>query len=156
MSVIIQGSQLKSILLGSSVAAKPYTLLNSETKSLFTISGGNVAITSLYGVVTTVITVANTVKLSANPTTGTSGDLVTATDLGTTDTPAGDLLGISGVAGDSIIRSVGFAEIGFKQGYLAVAPGTIDITTSGTTMDGVIAWYLTYVPLDSGASVAAS
>jgi hypothetical protein len=155
MSSGIKGSQQRQLLLGAMVTAKPYTLSASETKSLFTIAGGNVAITALWGVVTTVMTVANTVKLSANPTTGTSGDLVTATDLGTTDTPAGDLLGISGVVGDSIIRSVGFAEIGFKQGYLAVAAGTVDITTSGTSMDGVIAWYLTYVPLDTGASVVA-
>lgn len=155
MSVIIQGSQLRNILMGMRVDAAPYTIA-TETKTLFNITGGAVAITALWGNVTTTMTVANTVLLQANPTTGATGAFVTATDLGTTDTPAGDFLGISGVVGDSIIRSVGFAEIGFKQGYLLVGAGTIEQVTTGSSPDGVIAWSLMYVPLDAGAAVTAA
>lgn len=153
MSVLIQGDQLRSVLFGTRVAATSYSLA-VETHSLFTVAGGRVAITALWGDVTTAITVANTVKLQANPTTGATGDLCAATDIGTTDTPAGDLLTITGVAADSMQRGVGFGA-GFKQSPLIVCAGTIEQVTA-TGADGVVAWYLTYVPLDNGATVTAA
>lgn len=152
MSVIIQTDQLRTVNLGQLVT-KAYTPLAVETKTLFNVNNGMVLITGLFGLVTTAITVAGTSKLQANPTTGTTGDLCAATDLGTTDTPAGDILSITGVAADSIVREVGTAP-GFKQ-LRAVAAGTIE-QVNATGADGGITWYLTYVPLDNGATVTAA
>jgi len=154
MPALANASAFRNAILGGAPVAKAYTPLVVETKTLYTIAGGRVMITSLYGLVTTDITVANTVKLQANPTTGATGDLVTATDLGTTDTLAGALLNISGVVGDSIVRSVGWAT-GFKQGYLIVATGTIEQVTA-TGADGGITWYVTWVPMDDGATLVAA
>ena len=89
-------------------ASKSTGTLAASTISLFTIAGGRgCAITSIYGQVTTAISVANSYKLQANPTTGTTADLVAATDIGTTDTPAGSLLGFDGVAASSIQQDPG-------------------------------------------------
>lgn len=89
MSVLISSAEQRAIYLGN-YASKSTGTLAASTVSLFTITGGTVLLTSIYGEVTTAITVANSYKLQANPTTGTTKDLVAATDIGTTDTPAGD------------------------------------------------------------------
>ena len=95
MSVLIQANQLRLINLGQKVSKSTGTLA-ATTGPLFTVAGGRVGITAIYGVVGTAITVANSYKLVSNPTTGTTMDLCTATDLGTTDTPAGAVLSMSG------------------------------------------------------------
>jgi len=151
MSTLIQGDQVRAILLGVRVEKSTGTLA-ATTIPLFTVSGGKVLITSLVGEVTTAITVANSYKLQHNPTVGTTKDLVAATDIGTTDTPAGNLLGFQGLTGDSILTGPG-AVPNLKQ-PITLTAGQIESVSAGT--DGVINWVLTYVPLDGGAAVVAA
>lgn len=150
MSVLIQGDQIRSILFGVRVAKSTGTLA-ATTVPLFTIAGGKVMLTSIVGEVTTAITVANSYKLQHNPTTGTTSDLCAATDIGTTDTPAGSLLGFQGLAGDSIIQGPG--KIATIKQPIVLTAGQIESVSAGT--DGVILWVVTYVPLDDGASLVA-
>jgi len=152
MSTLIQGDQLRTLLFGTAVS-KAYTPLVVETKTLFNVTGGKVLITSIVGEVTTAITAANTVKLQANPTVGATKDLCAATDIGTTDTPAGNLVGFQGLTGDSILTGPGAVPT-LKQ-PVVVNTGTIEQVTA-TGADGGITWTLTYVPLDNGAAVAAA
>jgi hypothetical protein len=152
MSVIIQGDQVRAISLGQ-VASKAYDPLVVETKTLFNITGGLVVVTSIVGYVTTVITVANTVKLQANPTVGTTKDLVAATDIGTTDTPVGNLISFQGLTGDSLLTGPGAVPT-IKQ-PIVINTGTIEQVTA-TGADGGITWYVTWVPLQTGAALAAA
>lgn len=152
MSVLIQGNQIRSILFGVRVS-KAYDPLVVETKTLFNVTGGKVAITSIVGSVSTAITVANTVKLQANPTTGTTKDLCAATDIGTTDTPVGNLISFQGLTGDSLLTGPGAVPT-IKQPII-VDVGTIEQVTA-TGADGGITWVLTYVPIDDGAAVTAA
>jgi hypothetical protein len=169
MTVVNDGDAFRKSVLGN-VASKAYTPLVVETKTLFTVSG-LCLITAIVGKVTTAITVANTVKLQANPTTGTTQNLCAATDLGTTDTPAGNLLTIGGDYTGSIIgggaASVGIGAVpafpitkvssdflGAANG-LFIAAGTIEQVTA-TGADGGITWFLTYVPIESGATIVAA
>ncbi len=148
MATLINGDELRTLNYGS-VATKSITQSGAGTQSVFTVTGGLVLVTSLVGRVTTAITVAGTTKLSANPTTGTTVDLCTATDLGTTDTAAGEILVIT--KGAAI--AIGADDLtGFP---LAVETGVIEHTVA-TGGDGVIKWYCTWVPLDDGASVTAA
>lgn len=151
MSVLIQGDQLRSTLLGVRVEKSTGTLA-ATTISLFTVAGGVCLITSIYGEVTTSITVANSYKLQANPTVGTTKDLVAATDIGTTDTLAGALLGFDGVAASTIQQGPGAVPL--LQRPIAVNTGLIESVSAGT--DGVINWVITYVPLTNGASIVAA
>lgn len=151
MSVIIQGSQLRTVLLGNRVEKSTGTLA-ATTVPLFTVSGGKVLLTSIVGEVTTAITVANSYKLQHNPTTGTTKDLVAATDIGTTDTPAGSLLGFDGVAASSIQQGPGAVPLLMRP--IALTAGQIESVSAGT--DGVILWVVTYIPLDDGASLVAA
>src|SRR5574341_1151103 len=125
--------------------------LAATTVALFTVAGGRVAITSIYGVVTTAITVANSYKLQHNPTTGTTVDLVAATDIGTTDTPVGDLLSFDGAAGSSILR--GGAVAGLRN-ELVLVVGQVEHVSAGT--DGDITWVVEWRPLDAGATLVAA
>ncbi len=151
MSVIIQGTQLRSIDLGTRVEKSTGTLA-ATTVPLFTVAGGEVLVTSIYGRVTTAITVANSYKLQHNPTAGTTNDLVAATDIGTTDTPAGDLLTFDGVRASTIVRGGGGQTL-ISQG-LVLQTGQIEHVSAGT--DGVILWVVTYVPLSDGATLVAA
>lgn len=150
MSVLIQADQLRLINLGQRVSKSTGTLA-ATTVPLFTIAGGRVAITAIYGVVGTAITVANSYKLQSNPTTGTTNDIVAATDIGTTDTPAGDLLSFTGVRTDSIVRG---GVVQTLTGYLVVPVGQIESVSAGT--DGEITWVVNWVPLDNGATLVAA
>jgi hypothetical protein len=151
MSVIIQGSQLRTVLFGTFVSKSTGTLA-ATTISLFTVAGGKVLVTSFVGEATTAITVANSYKLQHNPTTGTTKDLCAATDIGTTDTPQGNLLGFQGLTGDAILTGPGAVPT-LKQPIVLTA-GVIESVSAGT--DGVINWTLSYVPLDDGATVTAA
>ncbi|MFB6548682.1 hypothetical protein [Streptomyces sp. NPDC056405] len=147
MSVLIQGSQLREINLGRGVESKASGALDaSTTPSLFTITGGEVFITAMWAVVTTAITVANTVTIQANPTTGDSAAIVSG-DLGTTDTAAGTVLGTD--------DNAAFARNG-KPAQAVVSTGTVELDSNGTSVDGALTVYCTWVPLTDGATLVAA
>lgn len=151
MSTVLQGTQLRSLTLGSRVTKSTGTLA-ATTVALFTVTG-QVLVTSMYGLVTTSITVANSYKLQFNPTAGDTQDLCAATDIGTTDTTAGSILqfGLSTTTAPAKLMSIGY---GTARLDTALTAGQIEHVSAGT--DGVITWCLTWVPLsDDGTLVAA-
>jgi hypothetical protein len=139
MSVIIQGSQLREISLGRFVQGQRSTI-TAGTKQVFTVAGGEVLITALYGKVATALTLATeTVALQLDPTTGTTVTWVAATDLESTATPD---FRVNGRPLTNILATTGEIE--------AVVA---DVTG---TEDGAIDWFCTYVPLTPGATVVAA
>jgi len=146
VSTLLRASELRHIALGVRVEKSTGTLA-ATTIPLFTISGGLVIVTSLVGRVTTAITVANSYKLQHNPTAGTTVDLCTAADLGTTDTAVGEIL----VAKKGSAIAVGAAD---QAVNVVMDSGQIESVSAGT--DGVILWALTYIPLEGGASIVAA
>jgi hypothetical protein len=146
MATQVSAKSLRQIVLGS-VATKSTGTLAATTIDLFVIAGGLVAVTSIVGRVTTAVTVANSYKLIHTPTVGTAKDLCTAADIGTTDT----------IVGEIFVPKIGTAlALG-----AAAAPnpeiletGKIQSVSAGT--DGVILWYVTWVPIDTGATLVAA
>lgn len=153
MSTWSDPNDLRKLLFGS-VAKKSYATMAVETKTLFNITGGLVIVTGIVGYVTTALTVADTVKLQANPTTGTTKDLCAATDLGTTDSPVGNLISFQGLTGDSALTGPG--AVPFPKQPIVINIGTIEQVTTGAGADGGIDWYVTWVPLTDGAALAAA
>lgn len=152
MSVYEDPIAYRKMILGPSLVSKSTGTLAASTVALFTIAGGEVLITALYGKVTTSITVANSYKLQVNPTTGDTQDLCAATDIGTTDTLAGTLLtfGLGTTTAPKKLMSIGYGEP-----LTAVVPiGQIEHVSAGT--DGVITWYCAWVPLTVGATLVAA
>lgn len=153
MTVVNEADAYRKSALGV-LASKAYTPLVVETKTLFTVTG-IVLVTSIVGYVTTAITVANTVKLQANPTVGVTQDLCAATDIGTTDTPAGDLIAIAGGAATAPVLGIGAVNGYSASNGIFVAAGTIEQVTA-TGADGGITWYVTWVPITTGATLVAA
>ena len=145
------GKSYRNLRYGSPPISKSTGTLAATTVPLFTIAGGRVAITSLFGVVGTAITVANSYKLQMNPTTGDTTDINAATDIGTTDSAAGTIIGFG--------QGTTAAPALLKGGYnipadLPLPVGQIESVSAGT--DGESTWYLTWVPYDDGATVVAA
>jgi hypothetical protein len=159
MSAQIAGKQQRNLVLGSAQVSKSTGTLAATTVDLFIVAGGQVLITSLYGVVTTSITVANSYYLKVTPTTGDASQLCVATDIGTTDTVAGSILGFglgSTTAPPKLMSPSASSNVSWPSALppTVVPTGKIQHVSLGT--DGVITWYLTYVPLTDGATVAAA
>ncbi len=144
------GASTRKLILGPNMVSKDTGTLAATTIPLFTIAGGLVMVTSIVGLVTADITVANSYKLQSNPTNGSTADLVAATDIGTTDTPTGTVLSFDGAPASSIVKSGGMLSR-----PLILPIGQIESVSAGT--DGAITWYLTWVPYssDSATLVAA-
>lgn len=152
MTTVSNNTSVRLNALGRYTKTSSYTL-QVETKTLFTVTG-IVLVTSLIGYVDTAITVANTVQLQANPTVGVTGALCTATDIGTTDTPAGDLLGLPAAPGSALLFGIGTVRPNVGA-PIAVAAGTIEQVTA-TGADGAVTWHITFVPVSADGNVVAA
>ena len=159
MSTLINNTELREIALGRYVQGKTTTITADTTYQLFTVAGGEVLVTGLYGKVTTAISDAGEdVALQVDPTSGATYAISGHSgDVGTTDTAAGNLL--TGHYDQDGTSNVPVLVVGADQPFRFVCPtGEIELVVGTGTgaEDGVIEWYLTYVPLTAGASVAAS
>ncbi len=153
MSVLEDPVAYRKALLGPYLVSKSTGTLAATTVALFTIAVGEVLITALYGKITTSITVANSYKLQFNPTTGDTQDMCAATDIGTTDSLAGTLLtfGASTSTAPPKLMSIGYGQA-LVNTVLSI--GQIESVSAGT--DGVITWYVAWVPLTVGATLVAA
>lgn len=152
MTVVNEGAAFRKGILGNGPVSSASGAFAADTRTIFTVAGGEVLVTGLWAVVTTAITVANTVKVQTNPTTGDTADLTTATDIGTTDTAAGTVLGLRPQA-DS---APDLARDGRCDLMAVVSTGNIEQVTTGTNPDGAVTWYATWVPLTDGATLVAA
>jgi|TARA_R110000751_G_scaffold9111_5_gene34913 hypothetical protein len=154
MSTLIDGTSVRQVALGIRVQKATASLPQTTDGALFTISGGQVAVVSLIGEVTTVIqSQANNTKLKFNPTaTGADQDLCAV--LSITADAVGELYTISGTVGDAL-RSDLLIGNGILQDALVLSEGSIELDCAASNT-GSVKWDLIYIPLDDGASVASA
>ncbi|MCX4778166.1 hypothetical protein [Streptomyces sp. NBC_01264] len=153
MSVLIQGSQLRMIGLGTKVDRATAALPQTTTGNLFAVTGGRILLTSIVGEVTTVIqTQANNTKLVSTPTTGTAVDICAVLDISADE--AGCLYGITGVFSDALVGANAGATTA-QQRATVIPVGNIKLSCAASNT-GSVKWSMTYIPLDDGASVAAA
>jgi hypothetical protein len=162
VSTIIQGYQLRTLLLGTQVIKTALTLPQTATADLFTVAGGSVLVTSLLGLVTTALGATEPLmSLGLAPTTGTAeaagvvaaseasgGTALASIEAGSWITPGAS----SGLATKWVSGGHGGGSVFLSTPWVA-PPGYITWTT-GASDTGAITWYLTYVELDTGASVS--
>lgn len=152
MSVHLQGGQLRALALGVRVEQPAKTVPQNTLSPLFTVSGGRVLITGLYGQVTTVIGgTTPSAKIVYNPTTGTDTDMVTAVAI--TSDPVNTQYSLGATA---FVTSAQVGHVLGQSGTHVVNTGTIDLHVSAADATGAVKWTLTYIPLDDGASVEAA
>jgi hypothetical protein len=129
-------------------------VVTAATVPLFTVSGGRIKVTQILGEVTTVMqALATNVRLSANPTTGTTRNM--CANLNIASYAAGDLLGITGVNTDPMLPPATSGVLEAQTFGVIVQEGTIDLI-SDAAPTGSIKWTLKWVPIDEGAAVVAA
>jgi hypothetical protein len=153
MSNYDKSKVVRDMRLGVRVDRATATLPQSTYSSLFTVTGGRVAITQIIGEVTTVMqTQANNTKLTARPTTGTAVDICAV--LNTTADEVGCLYGISGLNSDALI-GVNAGALPGQLREVIVPVGTIDLDCAASNT-GSVKWTVFYHCIDDGAAVVAA
>jgi len=147
------GLALRKLALGFAVhrasAILPATTVQTP---YWTVIGGRILLTGLYGIVTVLFdATATTVKFVANPTVGTDGDLCGAS-ASTANKEVGALFALVGTALTTALATTNAASLGMAAAPLQVGIGTIDCLTANTNV-GAARWTLLYVPIDDGAYV---
>jgi len=154
MAVLPQsfGTANRKMVLGARVDRATDTLPAGTDGALFTITTGRVLITSIVGEVTTAIqNQACNTKLKFNPTAaGADTDLCTVLDIA--DDAVGTLYTITGDFSDAMVAATGGPHL---ERPIVLSEGDIELETAATNT-GSVAWTLTYVPLDDGATIAAA
>jgi hypothetical protein len=158
VSVLIQGSQLRALLLGIRVDRATAALPQTTAANIFTVSGGRVLLTSLVGEVTTAIQAqANATKISSNPTTGSTVDLSATKDI--TGLEVGGFLSLITEADvtpfGAALQQQNAGAVTIPHIGIIVPIGGIELNCAASNT-GSIKWSLTYIPYDDGASVAAA
>lgn len=159
MSTLINNTELREIALGRYVQGKTSTITADTTYQVFTVAGGEVLVTGLYGKVTTAITDAGEdLILQVDPTSGATYSISqNSGDVGTGDVPAGSLL--TGQYDQDGTTNTPLLVVGGYDPFRFVCPtGEVELVvgTGSGAEDGVIEWYATYVPLTTGATMVAS
>jgi hypothetical protein len=155
MATLLQGTDARLIVMGRQVTSKITALPQTATASLFTVSGGKVIVTSLVGIVTTIIQAqANAVKLVATPGAGTANDMCGTLDINAAE--IGAMLSLDGVLATALQGNVAKSgSVGLMTKFQVVDTGTIGLNAAASST-GAITWKLTYVPFDDGASVVSA
>lgn len=143
-------------MLGVRVSKAAANLPQGTTQDLFTVSGGRVLVTLLYGQVGTILgAVANDLAIWVDPTAaGTTYIIASAVEGNALEANSflvvegdGTALMITGKAGAGPIIS--------GTGRFICPTGTIQLKAVGSTT-GTTAWECWYLPLDDGALVASA
>lgn len=159
MTVALNNSAFRKAIFGLGPVTKSTGTLAATTVDLFIVAGGEVMVTALWGKVTTSITVANSYYLKVTPTTGDASQLCVATDIGATDTVAGGILGFglgSTTAPPKLMSPSATSNVSWPGPLplTVITTGKIQSVSAGT--DGVISWYVLWVPLTDGATLVAA
>lgn len=163
MGILVPATSYQQSTVGQVVARAATALVQNTTTDLFTVTGGDVLVTAIYGKVTTAIaaTASLTAKVVHKPSGGSYGDLAAAT--GITSNAVGTFYTATGVAADVMAsQKPGGVEtpqvtFGPKSGGFILPAGTVGVTVSNHAPgSGAVAWTIAYVPLTAGATVAAA
>lgn len=134
------------------VVSKTGIALSAATIPAFTVAGGEALITALWLKVSVSITTdLGTLAVNNVPTAGNTMTLVTATDLGSTDTVAGSVIGLDrGTTAASKFLVGGRVDL-----HSLVTTGVVNLI-GAAAINGTVSAFLAWVPLTSGATIVAA
>lgn len=147
-------SDLSKAIAGNRVTTASASLPQTTDAALFTISGGPVIITALWGEVTTAIqNQINNTKLKFNPTaTGADQDLCAV--LSIADDAVGEIYSITGTVTDAMTSDLLVGNV-YLQDPLFLSEGDIELDCAASNT-GAVKWGLFYIPAENGATVTAA
>lgn len=131
--------------------------IENGADALFNVKGGRILLLGLVGQITDVMdATATTLKITANPDTGSDTDLCIASASIATE-EVGTMFTLPAAVGSALTISstMGAAPLTAPPVFV-VAPGTLDLVAGVGANAGKAKWDLFYVPLDKGAYVEAA
>lgn len=161
MTVVNEADAFTKSILGVVVRKASAILPATGLQTLFTITGGAVYVTALFGEVTVVFDgTVNSLNVVHDPTVGAVGDLCAATVC--TSDIAGTLYTVHGIQAALLgTQKEGGTEVpthvlakGPVGGGFVLEAGITKLQTTATDTTGSTKWWMSYVPLDSAARVA--
>jgi hypothetical protein len=155
MTSVSSPNSFLKINLGIQVNRTTSALPQTGDLTVFNVTGGKIVVTSLVGVVTTVVqTQANAIKVKSVPTVGTSKDIS-----GTLDISAYEVGAIVSLDGTALTTALSGTNAGGallqRGGGIIVPVGALKVNAAASST-GAMAWQLTYYPYDSGAAAVAA
>ena len=153
MSVIIQGDEVRAIVLGIKVSRATATV--AADQDLFSVDDGRVLLLGLVGEVTTQIGGGSQdFEIDLDPDDG--GSNVALSSLVAVD---GDVTGtqysLNTTAGSALVAELDVSYNGILATPILLKEGDIVLDVTGSEA-GSVKWDAVYVPLDDGASLSAS
>lgn len=140
-----------SVVMGFRTDKASATLPATTNQTIFTVAGGRVLVTLLFGEVTTIVQAqACNLKVTSASTVGTAVDLASNLDINGKE--AGTLFLVEGDGTALVGANAGAALSGVGLPAMIIPTGVIRITTSATNT-GATKWTCWWVPLDDGATV---
>lgn len=150
MATQVGTGQILKANYGPTIVRAAAVLPASTTTTYFNIVGGQVIITSIFGVVTTVCSgTATNLTINLVNTAG-AATVAIGTATAVTSLAVGTILALPTIGGAITTLAYGTQNNEFTAG-----PGQIQMVTSATNT-GATKWYCNYVSLDSGAYVSAA
>lgn len=166
MSVVPSGLQIRQADYGPIVTGAAKSIPQTGSQDIFTVVNGRVLVTSLVGVVSTVIGgTVTTLSVGVQPTGGSRVTTKLCTAVAITSLALGAMVAVPNLITGALVvgdasgvmagGSSGGTGVPVRSGGIAVvSTGTIGVTTSANNT-GAIVWSVTYVPYDSGAAITA-
>jgi len=159
----VHAEQFRTLNFGSQVIKTTAAFPQTATSNLFTVAGGICLVTSFFGIVTTVVAGTDPqLTLGTAPASGTAEVAGIASSTALTSAEVGTLITVqpsSGKPGALVVMAsaakAGNAVYPPGSGGFLVNTGHITQTT-GASETGAVSWYLTYVPMDTGAYITAA
>ena len=130
-------------------------ILAAATTAIFTITGGRVLITSILGMITTLIGGAAAYRLQFNPTEATATTANLCANLDINAYPVGDQLGITGIPTDPMLPAVSGGGVPGVTMPVALTTGQIEVVCA-TAPGGAVQWTMWFKTLDNEARVVAA
>lgn len=161
MTVVNEAEAFTKGVLGVTVRKASAILPATGLQTLFTVTGGMIYVTALFGQVTVVFDgTTNSLNVVHDPDVGAVGDLCAATVC--TSDIAGTMYTVHGIQAALLgTQKEGGTEVpthvlakGPVGGGFILPAGVTKLQSTATDTTGSTKWWMTYVPLDSGAAVA--
>jgi len=140
---------------GYLVIKDPVSLPQSQTSTLFTVSGGMVQVNYIIGLVTTAIGAVTGFSLGNTPT---GGSAAPASIMTAGTVPASKGIGMlvaptfaSGVAGAGVAANV-LTMVTANNPFMV--PAGVITWTASNSVTGAMVWYMNYLPLDVNSYVS--
>ena len=141
------------LVVGQVYATKKAAATTANTDELWTVAGGAIEILSCWGQVTTIIAGApGNVSLGVNATAGTTHDADFTAVVALANDMFGDVITFDALSGgENTADATVNVNAGIPLSWFCPA-GVIEQTLSSTGT-GVVTWYMTYRPLETGVTV---